>query len=315
MAENEQQNSSGKTEQPIIIKKIKKSGHGHHGGAWKVAYADFVTAMMAFFIVMWIFASNEEVKQSVSDYFNAPENYSAFTGKRTSPVEIFDNPAPPARGDGDATSSGEGEGKKAWTWSFSEGKATNTTAEIDGALLEAIKDSVNAVKRVETTAEEIKKEIEKMIKDAKTESEKNVFSSINIEISQEGMRIELLESFDGNFFEIGSAKLKQNAINVLKQLATRIGRLGNYVEIEGHTDSRGYANREVYGNWELSADRANAARKVLEANGFWAGQIISVAGLADRKLRNPSNPFDFSNRRISILVRNLKSADFISNEG
>lgn len=321
MAENEQQNnSSGKAEQPIIIKKIKKGGHGHHGGAWKVAYADFVTAMMAFFIVMWIFASSEEVKEAVADYFNAPENYSAFTGKRTAPVELFDMPAPPAKGDGDASGGSEGasegaeasEGKTPWTWSFSEGKSTDSV-KVDEKLYEALKDSIKAAKQVETTGEEIRKEIEKMIKDAKTEEEKNILSSIKIEISQEGMRIELLESFDGNFFEIGSARLKQNAIDVLKQLATRIGKLGNYVEIEGHTDSRGYANKAVYGNWELSADRANSARKVLEISGLYPGQIISVAGFADRKLRNPSNPFDFSNRRISILIRNLKSADFISN--
>jgi len=304
---DEQQNSSGKVEQPIIIKKIKKGGHGHHGGAWKVAYADFVTAMMAFFIVMWIFAQSEESKEAIAAYFNAPENTSLLEGLRTAVVTLFDTPAPPAKGDGD------GDAKTTpFTWSFTEGKATDTV-QVSATYLQAVKDSVEAFKQVEAASEEIRKEIEKMIQEAQTEEEKNLLSSIKIEITEEGMRIELLETFDGNFFEIGSAKLKTGAVNVLKQLAVRIGRLGNYVEIEGHTDSRGYANKAVYGNWELSADRANSARKILESSGLWTGQIISVAGFADRRLRVPSNPFDFQNRRISVLVKNLKSTDFIAN--
>jgi len=305
---DEQQNSSGKSEQPIIIKKIKKGGHGHHGGAWKVAYADFVTAMMAFFIVMWIFAQNEETKEAIAAYFNAPENTSILEGLRTAVITLFDTPAPPAKGDSDAKTT-------PFTWSFTEGK--KDTIQINETHLQAIKDSIKAHKQIEDASEEIRKEIEKMIQNAQTEEEKNLLSSIKIEITEEGMRIELLETFDGNFFEIGSAKLKTSAINILKQLAVRIGKLGNYVEIEGHTDSRGYANKTVYGNWELSADRANSARKILESSGLWTGQIVSVAGFADRRLRVPSNPFDFQNRRISVLVKNLKSTDFIkaNNEG
>jgi chemotaxis protein MotB len=309
MADNES-HSSGNSEQPIIIKKIKKGGHGHHGGAWKVAYADFVTALMAFFIVMWILASSEEVKEAVADYFNAPENYSALTGKRTAPIELFDHPAPPAKGDGD----GQGKSTPQINWSFKEGKATDTV-KVNEKLYEAVKDSVKAAEQVESTGDEIKKKIDEMIRNATTEEEKNILSSIKIEITQDGMRIELLESFDNNFFEIGSAKLKSEAIKVLKQLAIRIGRLGNYVEIEGHTDSRGYANKLSYSNWELSSDRANSARKILETSGLWSGQITSVSGFADRKLRNPNNPFDYSNRRISILVKNLKTKDFISRNG
>lgn len=309
MAENEH-NSSGHNEQPIIIKKIKKGGHGHHGGAWKVAYADFVTAMMAFFIVMWILASSEEVIQSVSDYFNAPENYSAFTGKKTAPIELYDNIAPPSTGEGEGE--GEGIGETSLTWTFKETKEGKDTLKVSELYLEAVKDSLNAQKQVESTGEELKKEIEKMVESAKTEEEKNILSSIKIEITQEGLRIELLESFDNNFFEIGSAKLKPDAVDILKQLSAKIMKLPNYVEIEGHTDSRGYVNKSTYGNWELSSDRANSARKILETNGLWSGQIVSVSGFADRKLRNPSNPFDYSNRRISILVKNLKSTDFIS---
>ena len=244
MAENEQEGGSGKSEQPIIVKKIKKGGHGHHGGAWKVAYADFVTAMMAFFIVMWIFAQSEETKEAVADYFNAPENYSALTGKRTAVIELFDNPAPPAKGDGDGGESSDNS--QGGLWTFQGGK--KDTIQVDTLVLQAKKDSVKATKQVKSASEEIKKEIEKMILEAKTEEEKNILNSIEIEITPDGMRIDLLETHDNNFFEIGSAKLKPEAIRVLKQIATSIGKLGNCVEIEGHTDSRGYTKGAVYGN-------------------------------------------------------------------
>jgi chemotaxis protein MotB len=306
MAENEEGSQSGNSERPIIIKKIKKGGHGHHGGAWKVAYADFVTALMAFFIVMWILASSAEVKESVAAYFNAPEDYNIFTGIKTAPVTLFDNPAPPSSGDGD----GDGVTNIDVQFSFSESQTTDT-AKISGIKLEALKDSINAAKEVSNTGNEIKNEIEEMAKNA-TDEMKTILSSIEIVITKDGMRIELIESHDNNFFEIGSARLKPEAISILKQLAKRIQTLPNYVEIEGHTDSRGYASNKGYTNWELSSDRANAARKVLEGNGLWDGQVTSVSGFADRKLRNPNNPFDYSNRRVSILVKNVTTSEFIN---
>jgi chemotaxis protein MotB len=308
MAENEEGgSSSGHSEQPIIIKKIKKGGHGHHGGAWKVAYADFVTALMAFFIVMWILASSEEVKQGVADYFNNPENYSAFTGLKTAPISIFDEPVVTTGKEGEG---GEGETAPV-TFSFKDSEATDT-AGVSEKVMAAIKDSVNAAKNVENTGDELKEIIRDLNENTDSPEMKNILSAIQIEISKDGLRIELLESHDNNFFEIGSANLKPDAIFVLKQLAVRIGKLSNSVEIEGHTDSRGYSSANSYSNWELSSDRANSARKILENNGMRVGQIISVAGFADRKLKNPENPFDYSNRRVSIVVKNLSAEDFIS---
>jgi len=308
MAENEEGgSSSGKAEQPIIIKKIKKGGHGHHGGAWKVAYADFMTAMMAFFIVMWIFAQSEETKQAIAEFFNDPASVTGggfFGSIGSSPVSIFDNPA-----------SGTGRGRDEstpFTWSFTEGKATDTT-QISATHLQAIKDSVAAAEVVERAGEELRKYLQELERDASLEMQ-NILSSIKLEITPDGLRIELLESHDNNFFEIGSANLKPDAIAVLRQLAVRIGSLPNYVEVEGHTDSRGFAPGASYTNWELSADRANSARKVLENSGLWQGQIISVSGFADRRLRTPNNPFDFSNRRVSIIVKNLAASEFISKQ-
>ena len=294
MAESEEGgSSSGHAEQPIIIKKIKKGGHGAHGGAWKVAFADFMTAMMAFFLVMWALAQSDDTKAAIEDYFQNPEDFSIFTGQKTVPVSIFDHPA-----SGPTESSTAGGG--------------TTVAVVTPETYQAMQDSVEAAQEVSNTGEELKKLLEEMAESENVSLDmKNILSSIDIEITDEGLRIELLESHDNVFFEIGSARLRPDAVALLRQLAQRIRVLPNFVEVEGHTDSRGYSPGATYTNWELSADRANSARRVLDANGFWAGQITSVSGLADRKLRNPSNPFDFSNRRISIIVKNLTTREFL----
>jgi len=297
MAENNP--SDGRSsEQPIIIKKIKKGGHGHHGGAWKVAYADFVTAMMAFFIVMWILAQGEDVKASIAEYFDDPGQFSVFTGRRTSAVDL-DLPYPERGG-------GKNKKEENFSWSFSEGKKEDSASSADNnnAIMEQmLQDSISAVKKVEATSRNITDSLNTL---------KNKFpdisfllESISISITKEGMVIELIEQHDNTFFEIGSAKLKPAAARVLSQIAKEIGKLPNNVEIEGHTDSRGYSSGSVYSNWELSSDRANAARRVLDNSGLWSGQVISVSGWADKKLRNETNPFDASNRRVSIIVKNI----------
>jgi chemotaxis protein MotB len=318
----EEESGSGHSEQPIIFKKIKKGGHGHHGGAWKVAYADFVTALMAFFIVMWILASGEEVKEAVAAYFNSPESYDIFTGVRTAPVTLFDSPAPPSSGSGggsgggegsnDGSGGGEGQSEGGGFFQFSSGdKNTSDTSQINAKVYQAVKDSLEAVEQVKGSAEELKRIIEKMADNSGSAAVKDMLSNISITTIQEGMLIELLETHDNNFFEVGSAKLKPAAVEVLKQLGARIGRLGNHIEIEGHTDSRGYAGG-TYTNWELSADRANSARRILDASGLWKGQVLSVTGYADRRLRNPNSPFDNTNRRVSILVKNISTKEFLN---
>lgn len=286
----------------IIIKKIKKGGgHGHHGGAWKVAYADFVTAMMAFFIVMWILASTQEVKEQVAAYFKDPGAFNFLTGKRTVPMNLE---MVPEKGKGEGAGKGEGEAQKTeFTWSFDEKKDTVSKME------KAAADSSYAAEKVRSLGKTLKETLGEMV--AQKPDLEELLSSIKIEISDQGLRIELIEKSDDFFFEIGSAQLKPRAVEILRKLAVEIGKMPNFVELEGHTDSRGYSG-SGYTNFELSADRANAARRVLAKYGFWDGQIVRVTGFADRMLSNPSNPFDFTNRRVSIVVKQLSTQDFMN---
>ncbi len=293
-------------EEPIIIKK-KKSHHGHapHGGSWKVAYADFVTAMMAFFIVLWILGQSEQIRQMVSAYFKDPGAFNFITGKRTVPIkiDIFENPE-----------SGKGEGKEKHQFTFflpPEQQDTLAEKVTEKLKKQALQDSIKALERVKSTVEEIQKIFSEA--SAKNPNLSEMLKSIQFELTKEGLRIELIESQESVFFEVGSAKLKPAAKELLASLAKEIGKLPNYVEVEGHTDSRKYSKQSGYTNWELSADRANAARKVLEENGLWEGQIVKVTGFADKKLKNPENPFDFSNRRTTILIKNISTEEILKN--
>ena len=299
MADDNQQ----RKEEPIIVKKKKShGGHGHHGGAWKVAYADFVTAMMAFFIVMWILGQSEQVKKQVTAYFKEPGAFSFVTGKRTIPVDLE---MVPDKGKG-----GEGEDKSKDKFFFvvpNEDTTKHTSKEIEKSKI----DSMKAQERVNKLAQEIKEFLEKE-KITKPEL-KELLSSIKIEITKEGLRIELIESKESLFFEVGSSRVSKQAREILTHLAKEIGKLPNYVEVEGHTDSRQYSNKNGYSNWDLSSARANEARRILMDQGLWDGQTIKVTGFADRALRNPNNPFDVSNRRISILIKQMTAKDFISN--
>jgi chemotaxis protein MotB len=227
----------------------KKVGHGgHHGGAWKVAYADFVTAMMALFIVLWLMGSSDKVKKAVAGYFNDPKGTANLLGTKMS------------------------------------GNGIAVTANPD--------DTMRLLK--EKLEEEIKrkKELETLSK------------QIEITITAEGLRIELLEGKNGTFYQSGSARLSESGQELLALLAKELKALPNGLLIEGHTDATPYSNDLSYSNWELSADRANAARRLLQEDGVRADQVSQVRGYADQLLRVKGNPFDPGNRRISILVKN-----------
>lgn len=233
--------------QPIIIKK-KISHGGHHGGAWKVAYADFVTAMMALFIVLWLLNSSKKVQEAVGGYFKDPSGTAS--------------------------------------------KAGSTMANV-GENLVLNKDSMENLKEKLEEAMKQVPNIEKLKK------------QIEITVTNEGLRIELLESAKGTFFESGSAKLSADAGELLITLGQQLGSLPNKLAIEGHTDSKPYVEGSNFGNWELSADRANAARRLLQRNGVREDQVTQVRGFADQSLRNKENPLDPANRRISVIVRYL----------
>jgi chemotaxis protein MotB len=235
---------------PIIVIK-KKGGHGgHHGGAWKVAYADFVTAMMSLFIVLWLMGSSTKVKKAVAGYFNDPKGTSTLLGTTMS-------------GSGDAIE-----------------KATNDQ-------LEQLKEKLEAEIKARKDLQKLSKQIE-------------------ITITPEGLRIELIEGKDGTFFEIGSAKLSENGQQLLALLAKELKTLPNSLLIEGHTDATPYSSSNGYSNWDLSADRANSARRLLQQDGVRDNQVTQVRGYADQMLRVKNNPTDPSNRRISILVKNYQ---------
>jgi chemotaxis protein MotB len=250
-------------DQPVII--IKKKGHahhGHHGGAWKVAYADFVTAMMAFFLVMWIVGQSNPMKAGLARYFREP---GAFTS-----------------GKGDAS-----------------GLLPGTPSGIDRPAATLSEDqAVTAAQAVlERAADRLRQAFQKLPEFA------NIKDRIEIEVTPEGLRIELVDTSNESFFEVGKAALRRETVEVLAIIARELGQLSNSVAIEGHTDSRAFSG-EGYGNWELSTERANAARRAMEENGLDPAQVEGVRGFADRKPHFPNDSFDPRNRRVSIVVHN-----------
>ena len=224
-------------QRPIIVVRKRAAHVAHHGGAWKVAYADFVTAMMALFIVLWLMNSSDHMRKAIAGYFNDPR-----------------------------------------------GSTTTASSRSPGRTRCAAAPARPRPRRCPTGG------------------------SIEITITPEGLRIELIESRDGTFFETGSATLNDNGRTTLALLANQLGQVPNFISVEGHTDARAYADATGYGNWELSADRANAARRLMEHAGLCIGQISQVRGFADRQLRVPSDPLDPSNRRISVIVHYLRQS-------
>jgi len=234
--------------QPIIVIK-KKGGHGgHHGGAWKVAYADFVTALMSLFIVLWLMGSSDKIKRAVAGYFNDPRGTGSQLG---------------------TTMTGTG----------------STVAQVSTDDLQKLKDKLEQEIRA-------RKELEKLSK------------QIEIKVTPEGLRIELIEGKNGTFYEIGSARLSASGQELLALLAAELKTLPNSLLIEGHTDATPYSSDASYSNWDLSADRANSARRLMQQDGVRADQVTQVRGYADQMLRVKNNPTDPSNRRVSILVKN-----------
>jgi chemotaxis protein MotB len=238
-------------EQIIIIK--KKGGHAtRHGGAWKVAYADFVTAMMALFIVLWLMNCSKPVQDAVGGYFRDPNGTAQKVGTRLG-------------GAGDA-------------------------AAVKKEDMSKLKDDLISAMQKMANFDKLKKLIE-------------------ITVTPEGLRIELMEDPSGTFFENGSAKPTPMLQSIVKILSVEVGKLPNPISIEGHTDSRPYSDSKTYGNWELSTDRANTARRLMEASGIRPDQVVQVRGYADHNLRKPLQPEDASNRRITVIIQYVDKSD------
>lgn len=248
----------------IIVKRRPKATHGHHGGAWKVAYADFVTAMMAFFLVMWLATQSRDVREEVARYFRDPGvfEYAQSTGM-----------LPGGRPGVDP------------------GGAPTAIPPNDAAALQ------QEQQVLKDAAEHIRRRL------LQTDSLSKLRDQIEFTVTSEGLKVELVERTDSSFFDNGSAELRGEAVRILQIIAAELGNLDNQIVMEGHTDRRPYVPGSRYGNWELSADRANAARRVVEQSGLQASQIRGVRGYADTQLHVASNPFDARNRRISLIVR------------
>jgi len=269
-----------KAEGEIRVVKRKKGGHGHHGGAWKVAYADFVTAMMAFFLVMWIIGLDQETRKAIAGYFRDPTGF--FEAQMRSKAIFTVNDAMPPGG-------------------------KNTTEMPHTAGKEGIKPPglTKGAKTEREQLEAFKQYLEAAL--ANIPDLARLKENVKVEFVKEGLRIELIEGPEPVFFRTGSAEVTPAARKLLTLIAREVGKLDNRVVIEGHTDARPYRYAQIYSNWELSTDRANAARRVMEAGGLWPGQVAEVRGYAATRLRNPKDPYHYSNRRVSLLIPYLSS--------
>lgn len=305
------------TPQPIIIKRIVKGG-GAHGGGWKVAFADFATAMMAFFLVMWLMGgTSAEEKGGISQYFKNP---SAVQGASPTPsptavqgqggpssgliklggsTELYKNRAPAnAKEDEDPTKQGGHENDGA------NGTQPNQEQLAKQALVAAEKAEAQSLENLEA---DIKKQI---AEDPALQAFKD---QILMDQTAEGLRIQIIDQENRSMFDIGSATLKDYSMAVMLQLSKAIQKVSNHISVSGHTDNKKYF-RQNYGNWELSTDRANAARRALIAGGMPDEKIGRVVGLADTVLLDTNNRDNPMNRRISIIVMNSRTEAAIKQE-
>lgn len=230
---------------PIIVIRKKSAHAGHHGGAWKVAYADFVTAMMSLFIVLWLMNTSTPIKKIIAGYFRDPKSSAKLTGT-----------------DHDGMTD---------SLSWKKQDIQRIKAQIAQAM--HAQDNLKALQ-----------------------------NHVNMVVTPEGLRIELTESSSGTFFDSGSADLSKGGKEMLKLLAQQLGQVPNRISIEGYTDAKPYPSKTGYTNWDLSTDRANAARRLMQANGLHENQVAEVRGYGDQNLRLPDRPLDPSNRRVTIVV-------------
>jgi chemotaxis protein MotB len=281
---------------PVIVRRSKKGdGHGgHHGGAWKIAYADFVTAMMAFFLLMWLLGSTSKYdKQGIEDYFNTP--LSSLLGGNEGTAAARPNVI--QGGGRDISDTRPGDGKKAQQEPAKPTLTQATMAPNDTARLEQLKAKLSAL--IEQTP------ALKAFKD-----------QIRISITNEGLRIEIVDSLKRPMFATGSAKLQSYAVEILTQIGASLNDVDNRISIAGHTDAATYANGPAgYSNWELSSERANAARRALVAGGMREDKLLQVRGLADVLPLNANVADEPTNRRISVLVLNKAAEQAFFRDG
>jgi chemotaxis protein MotB len=277
--------------QPIIIKRVKKGGHAAHGGAWKIAYADFVTAMMAFFLLMWLLGSTTEGdKKGIADYFASPLKVALLGG---------------GSGSGDSSHVVKGGGED----------LSRSTGQVRRGDLEATRSTINlhVLKEQQRKAElskleELKEKVESELKNNAKLAQ--YAAQIKLDMTRDGLRIQIVDELSRPMFDSGSAVVKPYMRELLRAIGSVLVEVPNRLTLEGHTDAQPFGNNDRgYSNWELSADRANASRRELMAGGLDEGRVLRVQGLASSSLFVADDPFDPQNRRISIIVMNRDAED------
>jgi chemotaxis protein MotB len=252
----------------IVVKKVKKGHGGHHGGAWKVAYADFVTAMMALFMVLWLVGQSKQTKEAIGQYFRDPGAFTTTAGSILS-EDAAATPGPAVE-----------------------------TPRAEVVTIEGLRGQQRQAQELLLTT--LEKKLHTLF--ATSPEFARLKDQVAIDITEEGMRIDLLEKDGSSFFDVGSTQLQPSAVAILRAVAAELRALSNLVIIEGHTDSRPYGSSSGYSNWELSTDRANSARRMIEKFGVQTERIVQVRGHADKQLRYPDQPYDIRNRRVSVVV-------------
>jgi chemotaxis protein MotB len=285
---------------PIVIKRIKKVAGGHHGGAWKIAYADFVTAMMAFFLLMWLLGSTTKGDlKGISDYFNTPLKVALFGGE----------------GSGDSSSIIKGGGTDL-TKSTGQVKDGELASEKKIINIKAATEELLRIEKIKEIAKlkELKASIEKAISsNAKLKQFQN---QILLDITTEGLRIQIVDEQNRPMFRSGRADLEPYTKEILHEIGKTLNQMPNKVSLSGHTDAKAYASdRKGFSNWDLSADRANASRRELIAGGMDEEKVVRVVGLSSAVLFDRENPFNPVNRRISIIVMNKKAEEAAQKDG
>lgn len=283
-------------QRPIVIKRIKKKASGHHGGAWKIAYADFVTAMMAFFLLMWLLSSaSQGTLQGISDYFKTPLKVALSGGS----------------GSGDRSSIIKGGGTD---FTLQHGQVQKGIIKEEQVSSKTKRIIQERAERERIKLEGLKKKIEEAIE--ANPALKQYENQLLLDITNDGLRIQIVDEQNRPMFAIGRAELQPYTKTILREIGIMLNDVNNKISLSGHTDARQYPRGDKgYSNWELSADRANASRRELIAGGMDANKVLQVIGLSSAVMHDTNDPFNPVNRRISIVVMNEKAERSITMEG
>ncbi len=280
------------TQQPIVVKRPRKAGGGHHGGVWKIAYADFVTAMMAFFLLMWLIGSTAKGDlNGIAEYFSTPLKVAMQGGS----------------GSGDASSVVQGGGQDL-SRSAGQVKRGDIESKKRTVNLQALPAEREKIERMRL--EELKAQVEQVI-DASLNL-RQYKNQLLIDLTSEGLRIQIIDALNRPMFDLSSADLKPYAREILREIGKTLNAVENKISLSGHTDATGYAGGERgFSNWELSANRANASRRELVAGGMDESKVVRVVGLASTVLFDKVDPNSPINRRISVVVMNKRTEEAV----